>query len=525
MSEADSATATAPGPRPAWRPALLALALLAAGALGLYWDTAWAMVSIWTRSGTYTHDFLVLPIVGWLIWRQRAALRWREPTPSFWSLLPLAVMALAWLLGQLAAVNALTQFALVAFLVLAVPAILGVRIAGLLIFPLAFMFFAVPMGEFLVNQLMEWTANVTVLALRLSGVPVYREGMQFVIPSGTWSVVEACSGVRYLIASVTVGALFAYLNYRSPRRRAMFMVVSVVVPIIANWMRAYMIVMIGHLSSNQLATGVDHLVYGWLFFGIIILLMFVIGARWAEQEDAPTVVPPPSGAAPAPRRLGKLAAVTMLFAVLLAVPRLVLYQMERQPTPDTAGWAAPATLAGGWRLDPAGGAGFKPAFQNPSAEFDASYSDGRGTVGLYLGFYNHQNYQRKMISSGNVLVTSGDTQWAMAAQGSRQARFGDTEARVRTAEIRGSGVAEYGTDRRLVAWQVYWINGALTTSDYLAKAYSALNRLAGRGDDCAVIVVYAPKSQDGLAEVALESFLASNYPAIAQMLQARRLAQ
>ena len=51
---------------------------------------------------------------------------------------------------------------------------------------------------------------------------MYREGLQFVIPSGNWSVVEACSGVRYLIASVMVGTLFAYLNYSTMRRRLIF---------------------------------------------------------------------------------------------------------------------------------------------------------------------------------------------------------------------------------------------------------------------------------------------------------------
>ena len=82
-------------------------------------------------------------------------------------------------------------------------------------FPLGFLFFAVPIGDFMLPQLMEWTADFTVLALRLSGVPVYREGLQFIIPSGAWSVVEACSGIRYMIASVTVGCLFAYLSYRA----------------------------------------------------------------------------------------------------------------------------------------------------------------------------------------------------------------------------------------------------------------------------------------------------------------------
>ena len=60
--------------------------------------------------------------------------------------------------------------------------------------------------------------------------------------------------------------------------------VAIVVPVVANWLRAYMIVMLGHLSNNTIAVGVDHLVYGWVFFGIVIMLMFWIGARWAERN-------------------------------------------------------------------------------------------------------------------------------------------------------------------------------------------------------------------------------------------------
>ncbi|WP_370657018.1 archaeosortase/exosortase family protein, partial [Klebsiella pneumoniae] len=57
------------------------------------------------------------------------------------------------------------------------------------------------------------------------------------------------------------------LNYRSLARRWVFVGVSIVTPLVANWLRAYMIVMLGHLSDNQLATGVDHVIYGWVFFG------------------------------------------------------------------------------------------------------------------------------------------------------------------------------------------------------------------------------------------------------------------
>ena len=268
-----------------WRQACTALVLVIAWTLFLYRDSAIAMVTIWSRSETFTHGFLVPPIALWLVWRQRQAIAELPPRQTLGTFVFAAGAALAWLLGDLVAVNAVTQLMLVALLVLAVPAVVGLAVTRLMIFPLGFLFFCVPIGEFLMPQLMEWTANFTVLALRLTGIPVYREGLQFVIPSGNWSVVEACSGVRYLIASLTVGTLFAYLNYHSTKRRVIFVIVSLLVPVVANWLRAYMIVMLGHLSGNKLAAGVDHLIYGWLFFGVVIMLMFIIGARWAEPDS------------------------------------------------------------------------------------------------------------------------------------------------------------------------------------------------------------------------------------------------
>jgi exosortase len=117
------------------------------------------MVSIWARSDTFAHGFLVVPIVLWLVWRQRHALAVVAPTPSAWLLGPMAAVAFVWLLGDLASVNSVTQLALTALLVLAVPAVLGLPAAKVIVFPLAFLFFAVPLGEFLLPQLMSWTAT------------------------------------------------------------------------------------------------------------------------------------------------------------------------------------------------------------------------------------------------------------------------------------------------------------------------------------------------------------------------------
>ena len=511
---------------PAWRPALTALLLLVGWVLFLYRDTGVAMVTIWYRSETFTHAFLVPPISLWLIWRQRHLIAAKSPQPMFRVLVLASGVAFAWLLGDLVAVNAVTQLSLVTLLVLAVPAVLGLSITRLMIFPLGFLFFAVPIGEFVMPQLMEWTADFTVMALRLSGIPVYREGLQFVIPSGNWSVVEACSGVRYLLASLTVGTLFAYLNYQSTSRRVAFVLVSLVVPVFANWMRAYIIVMLGHLSGNKLAAGVDHLIYGWVFFGVVIMLMFIIGARWAEPDKVLLPTASDLNLAAVPASMARLWAVAAGFALLVALPHAANRAIELAERSVTVQLKAPDALAPAWRFTSAPVAEFKPAFENPSAEINTSYARQGRAVGLYLGYYQHQDYSRKLVSSSNVLVPSNDPNWARMASGARSVSFKGQPVQLRTAELRQSGLGLSGNQNRLLVWQVYWINGHLTSSDHLAKFYSAFYRLTGRGDDSAVLVLYTPQdSQGSNADALLESFVSDNQAAINTLLAGARRAK
>ena len=501
-----------------WKLALTLSVLLLALTVVAYWDTASAIVLIWMRSETFTHGFLVPPITAWLIWRQRESLSALSPEPNVWALLALAGAALAWLLGDLAAVNALAQLSFVAMLVLLVPAILGQVVTRAIIFPLGFLFFAVPIGEFAMPQLMEWTADFTVLALRLSGIPVYREGLQFVIPSGNWSVVEACSGVRYLIASVTVGTLFAYLNYQSTKRRVLFVIVSFLVPVLANWLRAYIIVMLGHFSGNKLATGVDHLVYGWLFFGIVIMLMFMIGARWAEPAQVrPAVVGSHFGSLDA-SSTARLWANALCFAALVGLPHLALWKMESGQARTPSPLIEPGVLGADWQRVANGDLNFKPAFQNPSSEINTTFSSQGKQVGLYLAHYHNQDYNRKLVSSANSLIGGKEPQWVVARSAKQAVDLGATQEAWRTTELRALASAGQSADIRLEVWQIYWINGTLTASDYLAKVYSAVYRLLGRGDDSAVIVVYTVKGQPGAAQATLQNFLATNYQQINAIL-------
>jgi exosortase A len=518
-------------PQHHWSRASAIFGLLTVALLALYYDTASAMVGIWWRSETFTHGFLVLPIVLWMVWRQRAHLSHLQPQPTAWGLVALVLVGFGWLLGELVAVNALTQLAFVAMLALLVPTILGLTVTRALVFPLAFLFFAVPFGEFAMPQLMEWTADFTVLALRLSGIPVYREGLQFVIPSGNWSVIEACSGVRYLIASLTVGTLFAYLNYQSTKRRVLFIIVSIIVPVIANWLRAYMIVMLGHLSGNKLAAGVDHIIYGWVFFGIVIMLMFLIGARWSEPEpsvsaadiDSVTLNKPLPGETSAARPRFEVAAI--LAALILALPLVGRWALDHATATTPPHLVAPAKLSPNWVADGSAEVIFKPAFDNPSAEINTDYVQNADRVGLYLGYYRHQNYDRKLVSAQNALVQSKDTFWALVTNSTRSIIFDSKTVNIREAELRKLSSSTSPPDERLMVWQVYWVNGTLTASNVQAKLYGALQRLLGRGDDSAVVILYTAKGKGDEGSQRLQAFVQANGAQLLQMLQSTEHAQ
>lgn len=473
--------------KPTSKQGWLLLSLLTISAL--FWLLAWygetvgSMVATWIHSETYAHGFLIVPISAWLVWQRRIVIQTLNPKPTFWFIVPLAAAGIIWLLGNLASVLVVQQYSLVFMILFVVATILGHQIVKELAFPLLYLLFAVPFGEILLPMLMEHTADFTVFALKMTGIPVYREGLFFTLPSGNWSVIEACSGLRYLIASLTLGFLYAYLTYQSLSRRLIFIALSIVVPIAANWMRAYMIVMIGHLSSMKLAVGVDHLIYGWIFFGIVMFLLFWVGSFWRESPHE--TLPDESSA------LGKFIAppvwphiivAVLVSAVVVAMFPTLASRLQSGSHTQPA-LQAPDGLQG-WKINDGSLAGWVPRYLNPTARLSQLYSNGPNRVELYIGYYRNQRQNAEMISSQNFLVHSVDKVWSSVSESLRALSANGNDFRIIETVIRGR-------DTRLLVWHWFWVDGIHTANPYWAKLLQARSQLLGRGDNSAVIVVSA----------------------------------
>jgi len=491
-----------------WAAGLFCLALLF-----IYHETAWSMVYIWSRSETFAHGFLILPISLWLIWTRRDLLGAVRPVPALWVALLVIPLGLGWLLARLVDVAVIQQLVLVATMITGAWAIMGHQLGKVLCFPMFFLFFAVPMGEGLIAPMMEFTASSTVWMIEITGIPVYREGLFFTLPSGSWSVVEACSGVRYIIASVTVGTLYAYLTYRSWTRRILFVLVSAIVPIFANTLRAYIIVMLGHMSDMTIATGADHLIYGWVFFGMVIFVLFWLGAFFREDTLVQASTQPDSGVQQnGPAASNGMLLVTLISTLLLnSVAPFVAYTINTNSAsearvaitlPPTRGaWLD--TGVSGWRWSP-------PA--RVSGQQSAYFARDGETLGLVIQYADGAIDSADVVGS-SALFALQDSGWRVVMQDKVGVQGPDGELIVDEAQVRGREV-------ELLVWSWYLMGDVSTSNNYRAKLQQTMAQL-GFDETAAYRITVAIPVQSSRADtrLGLQEFLDEYVPLLYEELR------
>ena len=505
-------TTAASGPK--W-PLALALATAALVLFGLYFNTARSFVTVWNSSETFAHGYIILPISLWLIWRRRANFDALPATPFWPAIGLLLILGAGWLLARMGEVQVVMQYSFAAMIPVVALAIMGRQLAWSLAFPLLFVLLAVPFGEVFVDPLVNFTADFTVRAVELTGIPVLRSGTKFELPTGSWSVIEGCSGVRYLISSITLGALYAYLTYRSTTRRILFMVTAVVAPIIANGLRAFMIVMIGHFSKMELAVGIDHILYGWVFFGLVMFLMFWIGSFWREDSDPERTALAPLAGQPAVGSTipENLVPITVAVLVSLAIWPLYASYADRavfNPKPVVLQTKA---IGSGW-TPAAAFSDWVPRYTKPAAGYDAIFQQGSSApVAISMLYYRNQREGRVLISSQNRLVEYEDVIHQLNGTG-RTEQIGGRSLALREATLQGP-------KGKILVWHWYWIDRQYTASDYAGKLMQAKAKLLLRGDDGAAVLLSAPFTNDPeTARTALRTFLNANLPAIDATLAA-----
>lgn len=480
------------------------IATIFAVIVAVFWPTFHELFNLaGTRAEGYTHATVVLPVFFALLWSQRFELATLPIRSVWWGSVGFIGAGFVWLVGEVVFSRVVTDLAVIAMVPMAVLAILGARWLDALIFPLAFLLFAVPAGGPLVPNLVNWAAKAVFASIQASGVPIYREGAYFVIPSGTWTIAEACSGIDYLTTSLMLGVLYAWSMYRSTLKRSIFVGGVAIIGIVGNWIRVYLTIMIAHLSDNRLLRD-DHGTFGWILFAIFLFGYGWLGWRFRETQNEEIQSGQNASGIDRAESEGStglqvIAVTALMLASLATWPLLKMVLLRSQQ--DQAMNIVDIVPQRGWSLADKRSVEWAPKLKNPTRERIQSFAKDGSQIEVFTGIFQNQTWNSKLVTSVNQLEIPDSPYWSLVERGSARTEISGKSLEPKTGVV-------LGRDDRILAWQWYWIDGIFTGSDAQAKIQQLLARIRGRGDSSAWIAIYtkANVSPDAGAKV-LEEFV------------------
>jgi exosortase A len=389
-------------------PALLVLTLIIALAALLFWPTLLQIELVWRGSDTYSHSYIVPVIVYWL-YLQREKPTALQLTNSWLPLLVLPLLVFGWMLGYASDTGTIAHFGAILTLQIILVAWLGPELARHYKFAIFYLIFMVPFGDFLNLPLQNITADLTVAILHAINIPVYREGLFLTTPVGNFEVAVACSGLRFLIASIAIGTLFAHLTYQSFLRQVLFVLTLIVFSILANGLRAALLIVIAEQSNMAYGFGADHYVYGWVVFGLVMLTMFWLGGKFS---DLPPVKAASADPAPATVTLQVPGFSKAQAVVVMMVLSLSLWWRLQLPTAPIVEKPTAALVLPGASAEDRLNWGIK--FQDPQRISLLTKDD---SLSYFRAEFAHRQQRGELISWNNKLfdekiwTVSSSTDW------------------------------------------------------------------------------------------------------------------
>jgi len=256
-----------------WLPVALGLAAMYAPT---YVDLAH---SLWQQQA-YAHGPIILIVVAWLVWRQRAALA-SEGAGRSAPLAGAAMLAFGLLLYVVGRSQGIALFEVGSHLPVVagtVLLLLGWRALTRLWFPLFFLVFLVPLPGFVIDiataPLKNFVSHIVESMLYGLGYPIARAGVILMIGQYQMLVTDACSGLNSLYSLAALGFLYLYLTGPGTLVRNMVLLASIApIALVANVARVLLLTLITFHFGEEAGQSFLHGFAGVTLFATALLLL------------------------------------------------------------------------------------------------------------------------------------------------------------------------------------------------------------------------------------------------------------
>ncbi|WP_218352555.1 exosortase [Alteromonas lipotrueiana] len=405
-------------------------------------DTYHTLHQLWTKNNeTYSHGYILL---GFAIYVLVTDFRWQHFSPSF-LYAPLALAAgLVWLAAEAVQIMLIQTLVLPGVFWCLLASMVGFKNSLKTLVPVLSLYLALPVMDILVVPLQNLTTWVNTRLIQAIGITAYIETYNIHMPYGIMRIAHGCAGLNYLLAGMSLGIFYSYLNLQRLSLQIRAVAVILVLSLVGNWIRVFGLIMIGYESKMQSELVYDHGFFGWIIFAILAVGFFFYAKR-LEAKDGEFVS---SGRKPSlPLSAKMISAVVVTLVAFWIVP--VSWQMlNNKVSAEAVEVSLPESLS------------MLKATNVSLNRLGATY-EGNDTHAVYSGRVN--NYRL------NVFVASYRTQ----KQGKELIYYANKPAnRLRekgTVEVQGTrlNVASPAASQR-VFW-LYKVGNSITLTDMQTK--------------------------------------------------------
>jgi exosortase A len=465
---------------------ILLAAVTIAVIMAAYWPSFSRMLEMWSLAN-YQHGWLVYPISAYILWRRRQDLATAPVQGSLVGVVLTALVVLTWIVSRSIQVQAVEFGASTLLIFAAFWAVGGTHAMQQAAFPLLLLVAAIPAGEILIGPLMETTATIATSLLHIAGVPVYRDGMFLTLPGGSFEVAKVCSGLRFLLAGVMASLAYAYVTYSAFTKRVAFVGIAAIVLVIANGVRAFIIMLVASSTEMRLLTGEDHVIFGMVLFAVAFTAMIYLGSRYADSTTDDAGQPDTAPGSGRGSFSFPIASATLLLVLAGPAFEYVKAQEPVQKTidarlPDLPNCQGPQEWNGDW----------SPEFTGADQVFSGSFACGDYRSSVYVASYLRQQQGKELINSTNRVWPR---HWRRYVdETSVDLELGSGKVSVRQVLVRAP-------DRWVLMWYWYQTDRSVTGSAFKVKLQAAAHALSVRPKEAslAAIAISVNEGEDLLA--------------------------
>ncbi len=460
----------------------------------LYWESLASLTRQWNNED-YSYCYLVPPLAAYLAYLNKDRLRRRRGGSTWPGYLLLGAAAMFFIMGRLGSLETITFVSMWVSIVAVSVLLFGIRSLRPLAFPLFVLAFAIPAPPFITNlltfKLRLLSSSIAVDLLHLINFSAFREGNIIDLGFAQLQVVDACSGLRYLVSTILVALVAGYLFNKTLWERVLLVILAVPVSIVINSLRIVVVALLmRHVSVKFGEEGFYHDFSGWLIFlvsiGFVLALSAVLKKISQRKGNAQgSDEPATDGAAPAQSGSARISGWKHLVAasgIFLGLFFLQGALVTTANVPERKSFAGFPMQIGGWQgkrsyLDD----GIINSLHTDDYVTASYFSANSGNV-LYLlvPFYHFQEARRSAHAPTSCLLGSG---WEL-----KEKRVAPPDP----ASGRGFPVGQmvlFKGEERILANFWFQQRGRIITSEYFNKWYLFWDGVTRRRTDGALVRV------------------------------------